>query len=105
MRIRFVIAVVGALVAVSACDGQGSGDPTSTATVTVTATTTPTATPTTTVEPEPVITTEAASVPATHGLEYNCSDPTWRDQMGAEGDRLCGGARPGTVSVSPGDTC
>ncbi|WP_064076966.1 DUF2510 domain-containing protein [Prescottella equi] len=43
--------------------------------------------PTTT--PPPVITT-AAPAPTTRSLEYSCSDATWRESMGAEGDELCG---------------
>jgi hypothetical protein len=38
----------------------------------------------------PLATTTVAPAPTTRSLEYSCSDATWREAMGAEGDELCG---------------
>ncbi len=65
--------------------------------------TTETATPTSTLPP---MTTTAAPVPTTgHTLEYSCSDATWRESMGAEGDELCGAPwKPRTTRPAPAYT-
>lgn len=59
------------------------------------ASTTPAYTPEQTYAPtQTYVPTATYSAPApqttTSSLEYNCSDISWRESMGAEGDRLCG---------------
>lgn len=37
-----------------------------------------------------------------YNLEYNCSNSAWRQEMGAEGNRLCGGDPPPVAESSGG---
>lgn len=53
----------------------------------------------------PPVTTTVAPAPTTRSLEYSCSDATWRESMGAEGDELCGAPwKPRTTVQQPAYT-
>lgn len=74
--------------------------PTTTAIAPLVPQTTETPTPTSTLPP--VTTTAAPAATSQHTLEYSCSDATWRESMGAQGDELCGAPwKPRAQPVQP----
>ncbi|MDH6679046.1 hypothetical protein M2284_003262 [Rhodococcus sp. LBL1] len=99
------LGAIGAATAKDEADPAPAPTTTSSAAPSTTTTTTTKARPTTTVSIAPLVpqtatttptstlppvTTTVAPAPTQRPLEYSCSDATWRESVGAEGDELCG---------------